>query len=273
MIIQRVLGAYFSATGTTQRIVETIAHDLSALLSIPVQIHDFTLPEKREAALPLEPTDLVVFGTPVYAGRVPNVLLPYIRHCVLGSHTLAVPIVVYGNRNYDDALIELRDLLERNGFHTIAAGAFIGEHAFSNCLGANRPDESDLKIAHQLAKRISDQVQTMKSKPTQPIWVKGNMPLQPYYVPRDREGKQVNILKVHPETNEKCTQCGICIAACPMGSISKEDAHIITGICIKCGSCVKKCPVGAKYYTDEKYLYHKRELEELYARRAEPEIF
>ena len=58
-----------------------------------------------------------------------------------------------------------------------------------------------------------------------------------------------------------------------MGSISKEDPTQVPGICIKCCACVKKCPVGAKYYDDDGYLYHQHELEELYARRAEPEWF
>jgi len=59
--------------------------------------------------------DAVVFGVPVYAGRVPNVLLKYLDK-VQGNGALAVPIVLFGNRNYDDALIELRNILEKNGF-------------------------------------------------------------------------------------------------------------------------------------------------------------
>lgn len=272
-MIQKVFGIYFSATGTTKRVIEKIAYDLGELLSKPVQIYDFTLPAQREKTLYLEETDLVIFGTPVYAGRVPNVLVPYISSHVIGNHGLAVPVVVYGNRNYDDALIELRDLLEEDGFHTIAAGAFIGEHSFSYSLGKARPDEKDLQIAHQLAEQVCHRVQTMTQLPEQPVWVKGNVPIQPHYVPRDRKGNKVNILKVHPETKESCIQCGICAAVCPMGSISKEDARVMTGICIKCGACVKKCSIGAKYYLDERYLYHKHELEEMFARRAEPELF
>lgn len=42
---------------------------------------------------------------------------------------------------------------------------------------------------------------------------------------------------------------------------------------MKCGACIKKCPHHARYYDDEGYLYHKKELEEMYERRAEPEIF
>ena len=72
---------------------------------------------------------------------------------------------------------------------------------------------------------------------------------------------------------DACDQCGICAKVCPMGSIDPNDVTHYTGICIKCCACVKKCPVGAKYYDDEGYLYHQHELEELYQRRAEPEVF
>ena len=77
--------------------------------------------------------DIVIVGVPVYAGRVPNVLLKYLN-TMSGNGALAIAVVLYGNRNYDDALLELKDILEANGFKVIAGGAFIGEHAFSKTL-------------------------------------------------------------------------------------------------------------------------------------------
>jgi ferredoxin len=108
----------------------------------------------------------------------------------------------------------------------------------------------------------------------QPIEVKGiPSPYRGYYQPRDRQGNPVDIRKVKPLTGDSCTGCLICADVCPMGSISRENVREFTGICIKCGACIKKCPVQAKYYEDPGYLYHKRELEEGFARRAEPEMF
>ena len=253
---------YFSATGTTEKVVTCIADHLA---SGRAKRYDFTLPQVREQEIRFSEGDVVVFGVPVYAGRVPNVLLKYLNR-VEGGGARAVPVVVYGNRNYDDALIELAGILEKDGFRNIAAGAFIGEHSFSRILGAGRPDAQDLAIAQDFAKKIDLQRKTS-------VHVKGNNPLRGYYQPRDRYGNSINILKVKPLTSDACIGCGLCARVCPMGSISPEDVKIFTGICIKCGSCVKKCPVGAKYYDDAGYEYHKTELEEMYERRAEPEVF
>ena len=71
----------------------------------------------------------------------------------------------------------------------------------------------------------------------------------------------------------KCGNCGWCAAHCPMGSIDPDDPSQVPGICIKCCACVKGCPAGAKYYDDPGYLYHKSELEEVYARPAKNALF
>lgn len=270
-MINKVWAMYFSGTGTTQKIVKKIAETAAEKLRLPVQEYDFTLPGIRKQQAVFTKTDLVIFGTPVYAGRVPNVLIKYL-HTIQGGGALAVPVVLFGNRNYDDALIELRNILEEDEFHTIAGAAFVGEHSFSYNLAKGRPDTEDMKIAEGFATKIAGNVGS-GNLPEGPAYVKGCDPIRPYYTPRDRKGTPINILKVKPKTNDNCDSCGICSKVCPMGSIQPDNVKEVTGICIKCGACVKKCPKHAKYYDDEGYLYHKTELELGYARRAEPEVF
>lgn len=100
------------------------------------------------------------------------------------------------------------------------------------------------------------------------------MPLSPYYTPRDRKGNPIDIRKVKPKTKESCNKCGKCISMCPMNAIDASDPALVSGVCIKCCACIKRCPQEAKYFEDEGYLYHMRELEEQYGvTRKEPEIF
>ena len=269
---ERVWKMYWSATGTTKTVVSAIADRLAAELGLPVETYDFTLPAARRTAPEFAAGDVVVFGTPTYAGRVPNVLLKYLE-TVKGSCAAAIPVVTFGNRAFDDALIELRDILADNGFRPFAAAAFVGEHSFSKTLAAGRPDADDLLLAAQFAEQAAARLAGVDGQ-TAPVEVPGRArEARTYYQPRDRAGNPVDIRKVKPLTGEACDQCGICAAVCPMGSINPENVREYTGICIKCGACVKKCPQGAKYYDDAGYLYHKTELEEGYKRRAEVSLF
>lgn len=270
MEIKKVWAMFFSPTGGTQKAVQTVAKDIAEALDVPMEIYDFTLPGVREDVAKFGEGDLVCFGTPVIAGRVPNVLLPYLK-TVVGGGAYAVPIVSFGNRNYDDALIELRNLLEDDGFHTIAGGGFVSEHSFSTILSAGRPDAKDYAVMHEFAQKIVDKLKSGWVYDA-PIAVRGETPIRPYFTPRDRHGAPIDIRKVKPKTSDACCGCGICAEVCPMGSIDKTT-FACTGICIKCCACIKKCPSGAKYFDDPGYIYHKEELEEMYERRAEPEYF
>ena len=274
MTTKTVWAAYFSATNTTKKVVTQIARRLSQQTACPMEIYDFTHPQARKTPKAFAPGDLVVFGTPVYAGRVPNLLIRFVA-AVQGNGALAVPVVCYGNRNYDDALMELRNTLEAGGFHTVAGGAFSCQHAFSLTQAAGRPDRSDLTIASGFADQIFRKVEALTSlESLSPVAVRGNDPVGPYYTPRDRHGNPINILKVKPKTDpDKCGGCGLCAELCPMGSIDPVDVSQVRGICIKCCACVKKCPSGAKYFDDPGYLFHQHELEDVYTRRAENEWF
>ena len=271
---KKVWAVYFSATDTTKKTVLTIADEAARLLGAEREDYDFTLPRMRENGFAAGKDDLVIFGTPVYAGRVPNVLLKYLA-TIQGNGALAVPVVLFGNRIFDDGLIELRDILENTGFHTVAAAAFVGEHSFSKTLAAGRPDADDMKEALAFAGKVTEKVKGLpEGEAPAPVEVEGvPHPYRGYYQPRDRKGVSIDIRKVKSLVSDACDDCKICADVCPMGSISHENVREYTGICIKCGACIKKCPKQARYYEDEGYLYHQHELEEGYTRRAAISLF
>lgn len=261
---------YFSPTGTTEKIIKEIGEILLAKEDIAKgEIINFTYPNVREKGVSFYKNDILLIGVPVYAGRVPNVLLKYLNS-IKGEGTMAIPLVLYGNRDYDDALIELNDILLSNGFNIIAAGAFIGEHSFSYTLAKDRPDEDDLSLAREFANAIYNNV---KNNIDVELDIKGNKPYRKYYIPKDEEDNPVDIRKVTPKTDDNCIDCKICAKVCPMGSIDYENVKILNGICIKCGACIKKCPTNSKCFDDFDYLRHKKELEDELKERKSPDIF
>lgn len=261
---------YFSPTGTTEKIILEIGNVLLHKENIiSGDIIDFTYPSAREKGASLYDNDILLIGIPVYAGRVPNVLLNYLNS-IKGHGSIAIPVVVYGNRDYDDALIELNDILNSNGFSVMAAASFIGEHSFSYTLAKDRPDNEDVSIARSFGDDIYNKI---SSNYYSDLNIRGNRPYGKYYIPKDPHGQPKDIRKVTPKTDDNCIDCKICAKVCPMGSIDHRDVKVLNGICIKCGACIKRCPTGSKYFDDGDYLRHKHELEEQFKQRKSPDIF
>lgn len=276
MNINHVWAVYFSPTGTTKKVACHLSQSIAQGLSASWEEYCFNLPETRQQDLAFGPSDLVVLGIPVYAGRVPNQMLPFIRDQIQGNGALVVPVVLFGNRSFDDGLMELRNVLVANGFHPIAAGAFVGQHSFSEILGAGRPDNQDLALVHDLSGKTIQKVLTLTETAILPVSVEGQDPIRPYYIPKDSQGEPLkDFLKAKPVTDlSKCIYCGLCASNCPMGSIDPEDVSLVVGKCIKCCACIKDCPTGAKYFDSESFLFHRQDLETRYAGiRVESQIF
>ena len=271
--IKTVTALFFSPTYTTKKCVVAIAKGVAEGLAAEYRECNITTPLMRRQTPEYGPGDLVVFGVPVYIGRVPNLFRDYFAS-IKGDGAIGVPVVVYGNRAYDDVLIELRDIMQGNGFQCMAAGAFIGEHSFSSTLGGGRPDAADLQKATAFGEEIARRLLAGAEPPRQ-LQVPGNPYPYTFFDARSGKGKSIDLRKVKPETDpEKCTNCGYCAMLCPMGAIDPDNCSEIPGKCIRCCACVKLCRPKAKYFADETYLEHKAILEEKFTEpRREPEIF
>ncbi len=270
MKISSVSAVYFSAAGNTKKVTEFIAGTIAGKLDIPLEIIDFTYSSGRHGK-EFTSDQLIVFGMPVYAGRIPNKMLPYVQSLFKGNQTLAVPVVTFGNRNYDNALFELCHELQRNGFHTVAAAACPASHVFSEIIAPDRPDEQDFERLRVFAEQIAENTFS-PDKTQEPVSVPGDENMV-YYTPLGEDGRPVRFLKAKPQTNSRCTGCMLCAAVCPMDAIDTANPDLVPGTCIKCHSCIKKCPGQAKYFADPDFLSHVKMLEKTYVRRAEMHLF
>ena len=265
MDLKRICVLYFSPTGGTEKIARLVADGLSAKLGLETAFFDFTRPENRQSEYRFGPSELLVMASPVYAGRLPNKLMPEYKAKIQGDNSLALPICVFGNRSPDEAVRELVLLLEGNGFQTAAAAAFAGRHAFSDKVGAGRPDEADRAEISAFAAKVAEKL----SGESLPLLDLDRSEIGPYYTPLKTDGTPAKFLKARPLTRkEACLHCGVCARSCPVGSIDGETMEA-AGLCIKCQACVRRCPVDAKYFEDSDFLSHVAMLEEHYTRRAE----
>ena len=272
MQFKTVWAVYYSGSGSTRRLLRGMAEAAGEALMLPVRELDYSRPEAREKSYCFTETDLVFWGSPTYAGRLPNVLLPFLRGNFTGGGAAAVAVVLYGNRSYDDALKELCEVLTGNGFLAAAGAAVTAEHAFAPALAHGRPNGEDRAAAAEFARKTA--LTLREREHPIPVTVPGREPIGAYYTPLGLDGEPARFLKAKPKTDpEQCTRCGLCAAVCPMGSIPREELTECTGICIKCQGCIRECPAGAKYFDDEAFLSHRAMLEQNYIRRRENEFY
>lgn len=252
---------YFSPTGTTRKIVEQIAAGIGAT---DICSHDLTLQTtSRTIAMKHE---LTLVGVPVYAGRVPAVSLQRLEQ-LSGNNQPAVLVVLYGNRAYEDALIELQDIMEAKGFTVIAAAAFIGEHSYATQeypVAAHRPDQDDLAKAFAFGQSVAAQLRTGRLTP-KPL-IPGDRPY------RDRLPRPA----CAPEVDAtRCTACNTCLTHCPTSAIAIAEGVMTTdpADCILCCACIKICPEHARILEHPMIQDRRRMLVANCSDRKEPDIF
>lgn len=255
----KITEMYFSPTYATEKITKIIANELAQHLDKEKITINLTKPASRGKEHRLGPGDLLVFGFPVYGGRIPQLLKETLSK-LEGNNTPAIVVGTYGNRDYDDALLEAKNLLQEKAFIPSAFCVFIGEHSYSRKLAANRPDEKDRSIAVHFAQRMADK---LKTGTFNDISVKGSIPYK----------SPMAATPFLPKTKENCTDCKVCARVCPMGIISEDDPNVVKNGCIGCNACIKSCPVSAKYFDAEPIDKLVATLEANFMVRKEPELF
>lgn len=249
----------FSPTGGTKKIAFSIAGGLGFVF----EVADLTLPEKRFSTPEIKEDELVVLAAPVYYGRLARIAVDSFA-ALKGRGNPALLLVSYGNRQYDDALVELYDLAEAVNLVPVAAAAFVAEHSFSTKeypFAKGRPDFGDTVAAEEFARSLAEKLAAGWKKLS---GVPGNRPYKPYP-------------EIHraPRSLENCTRCGACAELCPVGAVQICDEGVDTNeqACILCQACVKGCPEGARVDGAPGAVEARERLNTLITERREPEVF
>jgi len=205
--------------------------------------------------------DTVLFISPVYAGRVPAMAVDLFRQ-IDGHGMKAIVAVVYGNRDYDDALLELADIASEDGFKVVAAGAFIAQHCIFPKVAAGRPDAGDIDKISEFADLVRQKNGNGASLDIKTV--KGNRPY-----------KKAASVPLHPAADKKhCNRCGICARNCQTEAIDNTDpTKTDSARCITCCRCINICPQSARSLGGLLYRVAGWKFVRDNSRRLEPEWF
>lgn len=252
-------------TGTSKQVAEAVARGFA-----PADLEhvDLTRPAVRAEALVARPGELLLIAVPVYMGRVPELLGDWLGRLQTDGTPVAC-VVVYGNRDYEDALLELATLSKQRGGVPVAGAAFIGEHSFSSPerpTAHGRPDRDDLAQAEDFGRKLREKLDSAASLAD----IAG--PQMPGEQPYRKDNKLWDVDFI--EVSEDCVQCGHCADICPTGAIDAEDSATIDEVkCISCCACIKACPQGARSIKPGPVMEASKRLTSLFGEPKQPEVF
>lgn len=256
---------FFSPTNNTKKIVQSIAKGTG--ISSVKEIDLTYCVKKAEEKIEIE-NQLVIIGAPVYRGRISEDALERLK-IIKAKNSFAIVVAIYGNRGYDDALLELKDLVQTIGFEVFSAAAFIGEHSFSNennKIAHARPDNKDLNFAENFGKQSYDKIMSSNEiNVNENLNIPGNFP----YKLNDK----MPIFLLHTN-DESCSLCGRCVEVCPVDAVSLNNKIITDNTkCILCSACIKNCKNNAREFNDFALIKMIEGLVAICQDRKEPETF
>ena len=216
----------FSPTGGTEKVANAITQNWSQVDTIDLSAADINF-----ADISFESYSLVLIAMPSFGGLAPQLALD--RLSVLkGNGALCVIAAVYGNRAYEDTLVQMEDYAKKAGFRVISAISAVAEHSIIHEYAAGRPDSDDCNVLAKFGEQVLEKVSSGDfSKPA---------------VPGSRPYKKAGAGMI-PKAGSACTSCGQCALKCPAGAISANNLKASDkSKCISCMRCVSICPVHAR---------------------------
>ena len=213
----------FSPTGGTEKVAHILGvhgNENAVKIDLSDAKTDFT-------KCVIDKEDQVLIAIPSFGGRAPAVAIERLKK-IAGNGAKCTLVCVYGNRAYEDTLVEMEDAAKESGFQIVAAVAAVAEHSIMPQYAAGRPDASDKKQLEQFAERIAGKTEAVVS------------------IPGNRPYKKAGGAGLVPKVGKSCTKCGLCAENCPVQAIDPASFTADAKKCISCMRCVKQCPEKAR---------------------------
>ena len=220
----------FSPTGGTQRVADAITESWSKDIE-RIDLSDAT---KDFSTVNIEKDVYVLIAVPSFGGHVPAVATQRLSK-INGNKAKCAIVCVYGNRAYDDTLIELKDTAEKSNFTVLAAVAAVAEHSIVHQYATGRPDNEDIKTLQRFSEKIIEKFKN------------SNTGEESIAVPGNSNYKKAGAGGVVPKAGKECVDCKMCAEKCPVGAIDINNPKVTDSKkCISCMRCVSICPNNAR---------------------------
>lgn len=218
-----VVEIVFSPTGGTEK----IAHIIGGHWSENTVKIDLIDAKTDFSECKIDKEDMVLIAMPSFGGRAPAVAIERLKR-IAGNGARCTLVCVYGNRAFEDTLVEMEDAAKECGFKVIAAIAAVAEHSIMPQYAAGRPDASDEKQLAAFAEQIADRVENAVS------------------IPGNRPYKKDSGAGLVPKPGKDCVKCGLCAEKCPVQAIDSAGFRADSQKCIFCMRCVRQCRANAR---------------------------
>ncbi len=218
-----VVEIVFSPTGGTEKVAHIIGKKWGEN-TVKIDLSD---PKIDFSKCEIKKEDMVLIAMPSFGGRAPAIAIERLKQ-IAGNGAKCALVCVYGNRAYEDTLVEMEDAAKKSGFRVVAAIAAVAEHAMISKYATNRPDALDEAQLADFADRI--------------LQKNGDAPS----IPGNRPYKKAGDVSLVPRVTKNCAKCGLCAEKCPVQAIHPDTFAADSKKCISCMRCVKQCPHNAR---------------------------
>lgn len=243
-----VMLIFFSATGNTKKVANTIEKKLKAL-DIAITSYDITSYENRNKKMSFSDYDAIIFGFPIYSLRAPRVCREWLEQ-QNGEGKRCSVFFTYGGFAKEPAHYYMKELLEQRHFSLVSTAEFLGAHTF-NYSGwkavEGRPNSSDYKVAEEyilktLERFRDEKVQTISDFET-PQFTSDQLDQAEKY--------RFSIITQLPTRNgEGCSLCMLCENLCPTNAMNAVKDYVDKDACIACFKCLANCPENVLHTND-----------------------